>query len=122
MKLLFRDISAKDGTGKVKIVPEEPEDMWHIYNLVMTGDLVRTTTFRKVRLASLRRPVCIRAAIGADVVALSGASGTAGREADGDGVDVEQQDPSEPDDRGGEGAVRPGHVRAQAEREEPRRD
>lgn len=48
MKLTFRDISAKDGAGKVKIMPEEPEDMWHIYNLVMSGDMVRTTTFRKV--------------------------------------------------------------------------
>lgn len=50
MKLTFRDISAKDGAGKVRIIPEEPEDMWHIYNLVMSGDMVRTTTFRKVRL------------------------------------------------------------------------
>ncbi len=28
--------------------PEEPEDMWAIYNLISEGDLVRTTTFRKV--------------------------------------------------------------------------
>ena len=48
MKLVSRDISGKDGTGTVILRPEEPEDMWAIYNLISEGDLVRTTTFRKV--------------------------------------------------------------------------
>jgi hypothetical protein len=48
MKLVSRDISGKDGGGSVVIRPEESEDMWHIYNLLMVGDSVRTTTFRKV--------------------------------------------------------------------------
>lgn len=29
-------------------MPEEPEDMWHAYNLIAKGDNVRSTTIRKV--------------------------------------------------------------------------
>jgi protein pelota len=50
MKLVSRDVSGKDGAGTVVLRPEEPEDMWHVYNLIGEGDLVRTTTFRKVRV------------------------------------------------------------------------
>lgn len=31
------------------LVPEEPEDMWHAYNLVSEGDNVRSSTIRKVQ-------------------------------------------------------------------------
>lgn len=31
------------------MVPEEPEDMWHAYNLISEGDNVRSTTIRKVQ-------------------------------------------------------------------------
>lgn len=30
-------------------MPEEPEDMWHAYNLICEGDHVRSTTIRKVQ-------------------------------------------------------------------------
>ena len=42
MKLLQREISEKDGEGEVKLRGEEPEDMWHVFNLMEKGDLVRT--------------------------------------------------------------------------------
>ena len=48
MKLTKKDISAKDGSGTVGLKPETPEDLWHAYNLLQTGDLVRCTTIRKV--------------------------------------------------------------------------
>ena len=48
MKLLQREISEKDGEGEVKLRGEEPEDMWHVFNLMEKGDLVRTSTYRKV--------------------------------------------------------------------------
>ena len=32
----------------VLLRPETPEDLWHAYNLLQTGDLVRCTTLRKV--------------------------------------------------------------------------
>ena len=48
MKLLKKQISAKDGSGMVLLRPDTPEDLWHAYNLLQTGDRVRCTTVRKV--------------------------------------------------------------------------
>lgn len=47
MKLLRQDIT-KNGAGSVKLVAEEAEDMWHVYNLVAKGDRVSGITVRKV--------------------------------------------------------------------------
>lgn len=47
MKLLSKNF-VRDGSGSVKLVPEEPEDLWHAYNLIREGDRVTATTFRKV--------------------------------------------------------------------------
>lgn len=33
----------------VVLMPEEPEDMWHAYNVISEGDYVRSTTIRKVQ-------------------------------------------------------------------------
>lgn len=33
----------------VVLIPEEPEDMWHAYNLISEGDQVRSSTIRKVQ-------------------------------------------------------------------------
>jgi protein pelota len=49
MKLLKKQINEKDGDGYVILRAEEPEDMWHIYNLIHVHDSVKTTTVRKVR-------------------------------------------------------------------------
>lgn len=48
MKVLKKQISAKDGSGLILLRPETPEDLWHSYNLLQEGDLVRCTTLRKV--------------------------------------------------------------------------
>jgi hypothetical protein len=48
MKLIKRNISAKDGSGTIMLCPNTPEDLWHAYNLLQKGDLVRCTTVRKV--------------------------------------------------------------------------
>lgn len=78
MRLLKRSLNGKNGEGAVTLMAEEPEDMWHIFNLVAKGDTVRSTTMRKVRrfrragaahaagvdsdrgLARLRRRWCVR--------------------------------------------------------------
>ena len=39
---------AKDGSGSVTLYAEEPEDLWHVYNLIMVGDKLRATTIRYV--------------------------------------------------------------------------
>ena len=48
MKLVHREIyeKSKDKSGSVTLVPEEMEDMWHIYNLIAVGDYVRASTIR----------------------------------------------------------------------------
>lgn len=140
MKLVSRDVSGKDGAGTVVLRPEEPEDMWHVYNLIGEGDLVRTTTFRKVGAwVGLVRfggwvgklPACLpgcllllarhlpRCRFSTHAPYTHTSQRQPGGEGERNGVDDEQQDPAEPDDRGGARAVRPGHVRAAAEREEP---
>ena len=48
MKLVHKDLE-KGGSGTVVLVPDEPEDMWHAYNLIMEGDSVKASTVRKVR-------------------------------------------------------------------------
>jgi protein pelota len=48
MKLLKKQISSKDGSGFISLLPSTPEDLWHTYNLLQNGDLVRCTTLRKV--------------------------------------------------------------------------
>jgi len=48
MKQIFRDIG-KDGRGFIVLLPQEPEDMWHGYNLILVGDNVKSTTLRRVQ-------------------------------------------------------------------------
>ncbi|XP_066997725.1 protein pelota [Anabrus simplex] len=48
MKLINKTVD-KDLSGSVTLVPEESEDMWHAYNLITVGDVVRASTIRKVQ-------------------------------------------------------------------------
>lgn len=35
------------------LLPDEGEDMWHTYNILMEGDRLRASTIRKVQQASV---------------------------------------------------------------------
>ncbi|KAL5718711.1 hypothetical protein ACHQM5_011588 [Ranunculus cassubicifolius] len=49
MKILTKNYARlKDRAGRVKLMPEESEDLWIIYNLVCKGDTVKSFTTRKV--------------------------------------------------------------------------
>ncbi|KAJ2724998.1 Translation factor pelota [Coemansia sp. Benny D115] len=48
MKLVKKDIE-KDQSGYVRLIPEEPEDMWHLYNLIQKGDELQASTIRGVK-------------------------------------------------------------------------
>lgn len=48
MKLVHKEILERDSSGTITVVPEETEDLWHLYNLVAIGDRVRASTIRKV--------------------------------------------------------------------------
>uniref|UniRef100_A0A914VJ11 ERF1 domain-containing protein n=1 Tax=Plectus sambesii TaxID=2011161 RepID=A0A914VJ11_9BILA len=51
MKLLRKYIE-KNGPGYASLLPEEPEDMWHAFNLIQVGDTLRSSTVRKVTTES----------------------------------------------------------------------
>ncbi|KAJ5103293.1 hypothetical protein N7532_003822 [Penicillium argentinense] len=47
MRLIKNKIE-QNGSGMVTLCPEEPEDMWHAYNLVRPGDVLRASAIRRV--------------------------------------------------------------------------
>ncbi|WOL17687.1 protein PELOTA 1 isoform X2 [Canna indica] len=47
MKLVRRDL-VRGGPGSVKIILEDDDDMWHVYNLISVGDSIQVVTVRKV--------------------------------------------------------------------------
>jgi len=42
MKIAFKDLKH----GEIKIIPQNLDDIWHLYNIIEEGDLVRAVTFR----------------------------------------------------------------------------
>lgn len=38
----------ENGIGYIVLIPEEREDMWHAYNLICVGDVVKASTFRRI--------------------------------------------------------------------------
>jgi len=47
MRLIKENIE-RDGSGTVTLLPEEPEDMWHAYNLIAPTDLLRASAVRRI--------------------------------------------------------------------------
>ncbi|KAF2708077.1 hypothetical protein K504DRAFT_381596 [Pleomassaria siparia CBS 279.74] len=52
MRLLKSQIDQKHGSGFATFLPEEPEDMWHAYNLIQPTDLIRAKALRRVQKTS----------------------------------------------------------------------
>jgi len=42
MKVIFKDLKH----GEIKLAPENLDDLWHLYNLIDEGDLIKAITFR----------------------------------------------------------------------------
>jgi protein pelota len=73
MKVLHRAI-LKDGAGQVKLLPQEDDDMWHLYHLLAVGDVLTASSFRKLTTTSATgstssSKVRIRLTIGVEDVA-----------------------------------------------------
>ncbi|KAG9234703.1 hypothetical protein BJ875DRAFT_460828 [Amylocarpus encephaloides] len=51
MRLVKQNIE-RDGSGTVTLCPQEPEDMWHAYNIIQVNDLLRASAIRKVTTES----------------------------------------------------------------------
>lgn len=47
MRILKRDFPI-NGSGFVYLIPDDDEDLFYIYNLIIEGDAIRAKTFRKV--------------------------------------------------------------------------
>lgn len=56
MKILRKSIHPKTQDGFVVLEAEEDEDMYHLYNLILKGDIVEATTIRNVSLYSSLSP------------------------------------------------------------------
>ncbi|KAF2196582.1 hypothetical protein GQ43DRAFT_459040 [Delitschia confertaspora ATCC 74209] len=48
MRLLKQQIDQKHGSGFARLLPEEPEDMWHAYNLIQPTDILTARAYRRV--------------------------------------------------------------------------
>ncbi|TWU76128.1 Translation factor pelota [Metarhizium rileyi] len=48
MKLIDKRVLKDVEEDQVSLLPEDPEDMWHAYNLIVPGDLVHAHALRKV--------------------------------------------------------------------------
>ncbi|KAI7906771.1 uncharacterized protein BX663DRAFT_466953 [Cokeromyces recurvatus] len=51
MKLIGKSLE-KDSSGSITLLPEELEDMWHIYNLISNDDMIRAPTIRRIQSES----------------------------------------------------------------------
>ncbi|PWW79152.1 hypothetical protein C7212DRAFT_288221 [Tuber magnatum] len=51
MRLIKKSIE-RDMSGSVTLYPEEPEDMWHAFNLIRPNDIVRAPAIRRVTTES----------------------------------------------------------------------
>lgn len=52
MRLIKQTIDRRTGAGAATLLPEEPEDMWHAYNLIRPQDTLRAAAVRKVTTSS----------------------------------------------------------------------
>ncbi|KAK6519450.1 Translation factor pelota [Arthrobotrys megalospora] len=47
MRLIKQQVE-RDGSGTVTLYPEEPEDMWHAFNLIRVSDTLRASAVRRI--------------------------------------------------------------------------
>lgn len=52
MQIKRNQINVRDHSGSATLYPEEPEDMWHAYNLIRPGDILRASAVRRVTTES----------------------------------------------------------------------
>ncbi|KAI8140428.1 hypothetical protein BJV82DRAFT_622521 [Fennellomyces sp. T-0311] len=49
---LQKKVLEKDSSGYIRLLPEENEDMWHVYNLISKDDQIQADTCRRVQAES----------------------------------------------------------------------
>jgi len=48
MKQSARSLDPRTRAGQITLIPEDAEDMWHLFNIIHVQDRIRSTTLRKV--------------------------------------------------------------------------
>ena len=51
MRIIKKGIAHRNGEGFVRLQADEPEDMYHLFNLICEGDIVRADTVRNVSVS-----------------------------------------------------------------------
>ena len=52
MKILKKDINYKTGEGFIYLIPEDEEDLFYLYTILLEGDAIRSKTSRKILIES----------------------------------------------------------------------
>ena len=50
MKILKREINHKTGEGFIYLIPEDEEDLFYLYTILLEGDGIRSKTNRKIKM------------------------------------------------------------------------
>jgi eRF1 domain 1 len=53
MRIIKKGIAHRNGEGFVRLQPDESEDMYHLFNLICEGDIIRADTIRNVTAFSV---------------------------------------------------------------------
>jgi protein pelota len=48
MRIIHKAVDRVSGEGRIKLVAQEPDDMYHLYNLIVAEDEVESSTVRNV--------------------------------------------------------------------------
>ena len=49
MKIIKKFINPKNKKGVITLLPNNSEDIWYLYNIIMPGDILKVSTFRKIK-------------------------------------------------------------------------
>lgn len=49
MKIIKKFINPKSKKGAITLLPNNEEDIWYLYNIIMPGDILKVSSFRKIK-------------------------------------------------------------------------
>jgi protein pelota len=49
MKIIKKFVNPKTKKGVVTVLPNNEEDIWYLYNIIMPGDVLKVSSFRKIK-------------------------------------------------------------------------
>lgn len=52
MRIVHRSVNKKSKAGEIVFIPSTEDDLWYLYNIILAGDVVQTSSERKVKKQS----------------------------------------------------------------------